>query len=74
MNEMLHQTSCAPEEMPVRNEPDILRHFHRDHAIHHLRHTSEGDVVDEQQIQIGLAISNRLVNQDPEDPDDQSAN
>lgn len=36
--------------------------FHRDHATHHLAHAAEGDVVDEEQIQIGLAARNGLVN------------
>lgn len=62
--------------LTMTNKPPSRIHldaFHRDHAAHHLAHAAEGDVVDEEQIQIGLAARNGLVNHTTEELGDHAA-
>lgn len=57
--------------LTMTNKPPSRIHldaFHRDHAAH-----QEGDVVDEEQIQIGLAARNGLVNHTTEELGDHAA-
>ena len=62
--------------LTMTNKPSSRIHldaFHRDHAAHHLAHAAEGDVVDEEQIQTGLAARNGLVNHTTEELGDHAA-
>ena len=61
MEEMVNQTSQTSMPMAVGHEADVVGHLHGQHAAHHFRHAAEGLIVDEQGVQVRLAVQDGFV-------------